>query len=92
MSETNRRGSGDASTVAAGGVAVEGRDVEAGRAVAQDMSLTVNGETCTMTVNPRMTLLDALREELALTGTKGCDRGECGACTVHVDGAASCPA
>jgi xanthine dehydrogenase YagT iron-sulfur-binding subunit len=49
--------------------------------------LTVNGRTCTMLVEPRMTLLEALREELALTGTKkGCDRGECGACTVHVEG------
>jgi xanthine dehydrogenase YagT iron-sulfur-binding subunit len=51
------------------------------------VSMTVNGQTCTMMVEPRMTLLDALREELALTGTKkGCDRGECGACTVHVEG------
>jgi xanthine dehydrogenase YagT iron-sulfur-binding subunit len=51
------------------------------------VSLTVNGQRRALTIEPRMTLLDALREELALTGTKkGCDRGECGACTVHVDG------
>jgi xanthine dehydrogenase YagT iron-sulfur-binding subunit len=51
------------------------------------VKMEVNGESRTMTVEPRTTLLDALREQLALTGTKkGCDRGECGACTVHVDG------
>jgi xanthine dehydrogenase YagT iron-sulfur-binding subunit len=51
------------------------------------VSLTVNGQICRMLIEPRMTLLDALREQLALTGTKkGCDRGECGACTVHVEG------
>src|ERR1700751_4818716 len=51
------------------------------------VKLEVNGELRTVTVEPRTTLLDALREQLALTGTKkGCDRGECGACTVHVDG------
>ena len=51
------------------------------------VKLEVNGEPRTITVEPRTTLLDALREQLVLTGTKkGCDRGECGACTVHVDG------
>ena len=51
------------------------------------VSMTVNDRIRTMTVEPRTTLLDALREELGLTGTKkACDRGECGACTVHVDG------
>ena len=51
------------------------------------VNVTVNGEPRTITVEPRMTLLDALREELVLTGTKkACDRGECGACTVHIDG------
>ena len=51
------------------------------------VDLTVNGQTRTIMVEPRTTLLDALREQLGLTGTKkSCDRGECGACTVHVDG------
>jgi xanthine dehydrogenase YagT iron-sulfur-binding subunit len=51
------------------------------------VTLTVNGETRRITVEPRVTLLDALREKLALTGTKkACDRGECGACTVHING------
>ena len=51
------------------------------------VSMTVNGRVRTTTVEPRRTLLDALRDELGLTGTKkACDRGECGACTVHVDG------
>jgi xanthine dehydrogenase YagT iron-sulfur-binding subunit len=51
------------------------------------ITLTVNGEPHTLAVDPRTTLLDALREQLGLYGTKkGCDRGECGACTVHIDG------
>ena len=51
------------------------------------VKLTINGRACTLAVEPRTTLLDVLREELALTGTKkGCDRGECGACTIHIEG------
>ncbi len=51
------------------------------------MTALVNGHGRTILVEPRTTLLDALREQLHLTGTKkGCDRGECGACTVHVNG------
>jgi aerobic-type carbon monoxide dehydrogenase small subunit (CoxS/CutS family) len=51
------------------------------------MSLTVNGVRRKLLIDPRITLLDLLREQLALTGTKkGCDFGQCGACTVHADG------
>lgn len=50
-------------------------------------SLKVNGTAREFPADPRTTLVDALREQLGLTGTKkGCDRGECGACTVLVDG------
>ncbi|NBH02967.1 (2Fe-2S)-binding protein [Amycolatopsis sp. SID8362] len=52
-----------------------------------DISLEVNGSTEHLTVDPGVTLLDALRERLEVTGPKkGCDRGQCGACTVHVGG------
>jgi xanthine dehydrogenase YagT iron-sulfur-binding subunit len=54
---------------------------------AVDIMLQINGHERQLSIEPRVTLLDALRERLALTGTKkGCDRGSCGACTVHVDG------
>ena len=54
---------------------------------AMPMTLHVNGRQYDFLAEPRVTLLDALRENLTLTGTKkGCDRGQCGACTVLVDG------
>jgi xanthine dehydrogenase YagT iron-sulfur-binding subunit len=51
------------------------------------VKLNVNGETYHVQIDPRATVLDTLRETLHLTGTKkGCDHGQCGACTVHVNG------
>ena len=51
------------------------------------VTLTVNKKVQTLKIEPRVTLLDALREHLGLTGSKkGCDRGQCGACTVLIDG------
>jgi xanthine dehydrogenase YagT iron-sulfur-binding subunit len=54
---------------------------------AMPVSLRVNGKQLNLNVDPRTTLLDCLRETMSLTGTKkGCDHGQCGACTVHVNG------
>src|SRR5215217_138727 len=53
------------------------------------IAVTVNGRTYTRTVEPRLLLVDFLRDELGLTGTHiGCDTTSCGACTVHLDGRA----
>ncbi len=62
---------------------------QSGETASGEVSLTliVNEKERRISVEPRTTLLEALREKLDLTGTKkGCDRGECGACTVHIDG------
>lgn len=54
---------------------------------AQKLRLHVNGKDYIVTVDPRTTLLDCLRETMQLTGTKkGCDHGQCGACTIHING------
>lgn len=61
--------------------------VAGGQEASFPITLTVNGEARQLAIEPRVTLLDALRERLALPGAKkGCDHGQCGACTVLIDG------
>jgi xanthine dehydrogenase YagT iron-sulfur-binding subunit len=68
----------DGATSAAASVPVEN---------AVPITLQINGQSHVLNVDPRTTLLDCLRETLSLTGTKkGCDHGQCGACTIHVNG------
>lgn len=51
------------------------------------LSMKINGKDYDLNVDTRTTLLDLLREDIGLTGTKkGCDHGQCGACTIHIDG------
>ena len=64
------------------------RRPDAGRATKARITLDVNGETVELAVTPQKTLLEILREDLGLTGTKhGCELGECGTCAVLMDGA-----
>lgn len=84
--------SGTAVAATAGAAVVISRlgDDDAGTDVDPDLIstvLVVNGTEHTLALDPRTTLLDAVRDQIGLTGTKkGCDHGQCGACTVHVDG------
>jgi xanthine dehydrogenase YagT iron-sulfur-binding subunit len=82
-------GSGALTVAAAGKVAAEATDTSK-VLVAQEMSkinLSINGQQKEVLVEPRWSLTHVLREKLGITGTKvGCDRGECGACTVLLDG------
>ncbi|UVW27410.1 aldehyde dehydrogenase iron-sulfur subunit PaoA [Massilia sp. H6] len=96
--DPNRRQLLKASTAAVGGAAASGFAPQAVAAAAaqptasttpatMSILLRVNGTEHQLMVDPRITLLDALRERLHLTGSKkGCDQGQCGACTVLIDG------
>jgi xanthine dehydrogenase YagT iron-sulfur-binding subunit len=89
------------SRIGAASVAVSASSILAGPAIAETerddaaaapagttaITLRINGTEHYLKIEPRVSLLDCLREELSLTGTKkGCDHGQCGACTVHING------
>jgi xanthine dehydrogenase YagT iron-sulfur-binding subunit len=76
-----------AATLALASPPAGGETAEAAPAPSEHVRLTINGRRYTVDLDPRTTLLDALREHLGLTGSKkGCDQGQCGACTIIVNG------
>jgi xanthine dehydrogenase YagT iron-sulfur-binding subunit len=90
-------GASAAAVAIAGSAPVAARGVEGGSAAAVadapsiagavPVTLNINGKMQRLRIDPRTTLLDCIRETVTLTGTKkGCDHGQCGACTVHVNG------